>query len=172
MKSNFKLLMLGLINLYYKERRQLKTFHTQFRPALPLTPDPPVICYWQWIGWKDYEVQKIANWRYFCQKRHTFFTHTHPTRPGVPAGPTTRHPSHSGAVQEESRVRPAPVVRPPRRPTTLPRPSLPACVPTSTRFSQHHPSPSRNATPIPIAADSDCRRAWPPLPSVFIPPSW
>jgi hypothetical protein len=29
------------ISLYYKERRQLETFLTQFRPALPLTPDPP-----------------------------------------------------------------------------------------------------------------------------------
>jgi hypothetical protein len=30
------------VYLYYKERRQLKIFLTQIRPALPLTPDPPV----------------------------------------------------------------------------------------------------------------------------------
>jgi hypothetical protein len=28
--------------LYYKERRKLKTFLTQFGPVLPLTSDPPV----------------------------------------------------------------------------------------------------------------------------------
>jgi hypothetical protein len=28
--------------LYYKERRQLKIFLTQFGSALPLMPDPPV----------------------------------------------------------------------------------------------------------------------------------
>jgi hypothetical protein len=31
--------------LYYKERRQLKTFLSQFSLALPLTPDPPVRLY-------------------------------------------------------------------------------------------------------------------------------
>jgi hypothetical protein len=36
----------------------LKTFLTQIGPTLPLTLDPPIICFWKWIGWKDYEVQK------------------------------------------------------------------------------------------------------------------
>jgi hypothetical protein len=31
-----------IVYLYYKERRQLKTFLTQIGPALPLTPDPPI----------------------------------------------------------------------------------------------------------------------------------
>jgi hypothetical protein len=43
-------------NLYYKERRQLKTYLTQIGPVLLLTADPPVICFWKWIRWKDYEV--------------------------------------------------------------------------------------------------------------------
>jgi hypothetical protein len=32
----------GVVYLYYKERRQLKTFLTQIGSALPLTPDPSV----------------------------------------------------------------------------------------------------------------------------------
>jgi hypothetical protein len=39
----------------------LKTFLTQIRSVLPLTPDPPIICLWKWIGWKDYEVPKNRN---------------------------------------------------------------------------------------------------------------
>jgi hypothetical protein len=50
-----------LSNLYYKEQRQLKIFLTQIGPALPLTPDAPVICFWKWIGWKDYKVPKNRN---------------------------------------------------------------------------------------------------------------
>jgi hypothetical protein len=53
-------LLLKLSTLHYKERRQLKSFLTQIGPVLPLTPDSPVICFWKWIGWNDYEVQKIA----------------------------------------------------------------------------------------------------------------
>jgi hypothetical protein len=39
----------------------LKTFLTQIGVALPLTPDPPVVCFWKSIGWKDYEVLKNRN---------------------------------------------------------------------------------------------------------------
>jgi hypothetical protein len=39
----------------------LKTFLTQIGPVLPLTPDPPVKCFWKWIGWKVYEVPKNRN---------------------------------------------------------------------------------------------------------------
>jgi hypothetical protein len=39
----------------------LKTFLTQIGPALPLMSDPPVICFWKWIRWKDYEVPKNRN---------------------------------------------------------------------------------------------------------------
>jgi hypothetical protein len=43
-KEHFNLFLIGFRDafLYYKERRQLKTFLTQFGPALPLTQDPPV----------------------------------------------------------------------------------------------------------------------------------
>jgi hypothetical protein len=37
--------MKEMLDLYYKERRQLKTFLTQFRPTLLLTSDPPVRLY-------------------------------------------------------------------------------------------------------------------------------
>jgi hypothetical protein len=47
--------------IYYKERRQLKTFKTQIGPVLPLTPDPLIICFWKWIRWNDYEILKNRN---------------------------------------------------------------------------------------------------------------
>jgi hypothetical protein len=57
------------IYIYYKEQRQLKTFLTQIGPALSLTLDPPVICFWKWIGWKDYEVTKKSQFgEHFYQK--------------------------------------------------------------------------------------------------------
>jgi hypothetical protein len=59
----------------------LKTFLTQFRSALPLTSDPPVICFWKWIGWKDYKVPKKVQFRErFCQK-----TEKNSPRPFLPA---------------------------------------------------------------------------------------
>jgi hypothetical protein len=64
------------VNLYYKERKQLKTFLTQTGPAVPLTPDPPVICFWKWIYWKDYEVKKSQFGERFYQKNELFFSPT------------------------------------------------------------------------------------------------
>jgi hypothetical protein len=49
------------LSIYYKERRQLKIFLIQIGPALPLTFDPLVVCFWKRIGWKDYEVPKNRN---------------------------------------------------------------------------------------------------------------
>jgi hypothetical protein len=46
-----------------------------FNPALPLTPDPPVTCFWEWITWKDYKVKKIAIWRVFVPKKIALFSH-------------------------------------------------------------------------------------------------
>jgi hypothetical protein len=63
--------------LYYKERRQLETFFTQFGPALPLTPDPPVVWFWKWIRWKDYEAPKNHNLKSVSAKNEFFF---HPPR--------------------------------------------------------------------------------------------
>jgi hypothetical protein len=39
----------------------LITFFTQIRPVLPLTLDPPVICFGKWIRWNDYGVPKNHN---------------------------------------------------------------------------------------------------------------
>jgi hypothetical protein len=53
-----------------------------FNPALPLMPDPPVTCFWEWITWKDYKVKKIAIWRVFVPKKsHFFLTHRAPIHP-------------------------------------------------------------------------------------------
>jgi hypothetical protein len=66
----------------------LKTFLTQIGPTLPLMSDPPVICFWKWIGWKDYEVRISA------KKRNVFLTHSATTRPHVPAiGPPATRPA-------------------------------------------------------------------------------
>jgi hypothetical protein len=70
-------------NLYYKELRQLKTFLTQIGPTLPLTSDPPVICFWKWIGWKDYEVPKNRNLESVSAKKIILFS----PMPTLPAGP-------------------------------------------------------------------------------------
>jgi hypothetical protein len=60
--------------LYYKERRQLKIFLTQIRFVLPLTPIPPVICFWKWIRWKDYEVPKNRNFESVSAKKVILFS--------------------------------------------------------------------------------------------------
>jgi hypothetical protein len=79
----------------------LKTFLTQIGLALPLTPDPPVICFWEWIRWKNYEVPKNRDLKSVSAKKLIFFTqlfcthcctrladHIHPTvRPRVPWSP-------------------------------------------------------------------------------------
>jgi hypothetical protein len=58
-----------------KERRQLKTFLTQIRSALPFTSDPPVICFWKWIGCKDYKNTKKSQFaERFCQNHIIFVT--------------------------------------------------------------------------------------------------
>jgi hypothetical protein len=62
--------------LYYKERRQLKTFLTQFGPVLPLTPDPPVrLC----DDRKGGMTIKIAIWEAFMPK--TYFLSPTPHLP-------------------------------------------------------------------------------------------
>jgi hypothetical protein len=37
--------------------RSCRTAKPRFSVVLPLTPDPPVLCFWKWIGWKDYKVK-------------------------------------------------------------------------------------------------------------------
>jgi hypothetical protein len=73
--------ILELSNLYYKDRRQLKTFFTQIGPALPLNSDPLVICFWNWIRWKDYEVPKNRNLESVSTKNDFFLTHPASTHP-------------------------------------------------------------------------------------------
>jgi hypothetical protein len=55
-------------SLYYKERKQLKIILTQIGSTVPLTPDPPVIYFYKWIGWKDYVRTKKSQFgERFCQ---------------------------------------------------------------------------------------------------------
>jgi hypothetical protein len=63
-------------SLYYKERRQLKTFLTQFGPALPLMSDPLVRLHDDKKRWNDH---RIAIWGAFLKKRtNVFATRAHP----------------------------------------------------------------------------------------------
>jgi hypothetical protein len=86
-----------MVYLYYKEQRQLKIFLTQIGPVFPLTSDPPVICFWKWIGWKDGEWPKNRNLESVSAKKRNFFSHpTRAYRPCVPTlGPPARHPPTS-----------------------------------------------------------------------------
>jgi hypothetical protein len=72
-------------NLYYKERRQLKTFLTQFGPALPLMPDPPVRLRDDQKGGTTIE---IAIRKVFLPKTNYFSHPPHLYPPLVPVGPT------------------------------------------------------------------------------------
>jgi hypothetical protein len=97
----------------------LKTFLTQIGPTLPLTPDPPVIYFWKWIGWKDYEVP-IAIWRAFLPKTNCFLTHlTHTHLCILASGPHLTRMLYRWRLESQ-------------------------CV---CRFIQSYTSPSRRATP-------------------------
>jgi hypothetical protein len=39
-------------------------------------PDPPVVCFWKWIGWKDYELPKNRNLESVSAKNVMFFSPT------------------------------------------------------------------------------------------------
>jgi hypothetical protein len=106
-----------IIYLYYKERRQLETFLTQI--GLPLMPDPPVICFWEWIWWKDYEVPKNRNLESLSTKRDLF---SHPPSPYPPACTRRAHFSFSYTARQPPRsfsLRPVreKTLRPPHRPS-------------------------------------------------------
>jgi hypothetical protein len=88
--------------LYYKERRQLKTFLTQFGPVLPLTPDPPVrLC----DDRKGGMTIKIAIWEAFMPKTYFFVTDPTSTHPSYPLGPLFLPNSHSCCCLPPSRKR-------------------------------------------------------------------
>jgi hypothetical protein len=79
--------------LYYKELKQLKIFLTQIGSAAPLA-DPPVICFWNWIGWKDYGRTKNCNLESVSAKIIMFFTQPCITHRPVPAlGPLGHAPA-------------------------------------------------------------------------------
>jgi hypothetical protein len=86
--------------LYYKERRQLKTFLTQIGLVLPLTPDPPVMCFWRWIGWKDYEVPKNRNLESVSAKNEKIFS----PHPRIPALWTRFGPAHRCLMRSTTSV--------------------------------------------------------------------
>jgi hypothetical protein len=54
----------------------LKTFLTPIESTVPFTPDPPVICFWKWIEWKDHDVPKNRNLESVYAKIELFFSPT------------------------------------------------------------------------------------------------
>jgi len=57
--------------LYYKDRKQLKTFLTQIGPAVSLTPDPRVRTEGGGTEWRPI---KITCWRAFLANKVIFFS--------------------------------------------------------------------------------------------------
>jgi hypothetical protein len=70
----------------------LKNFLTQIGPILPLTLDPPVICFYKWIGWKDYEVPKNRNLESVSAKNVILLSPTRRIPTPIPTGPTFLFP--------------------------------------------------------------------------------
>jgi hypothetical protein len=106
----------------------LKTFVTQIEPALPLTSDPPVKCFWNWIRWKYYEVPKDRNLESVSAKNRTFFSptallptlprqaHTHPADGPVHVSRFFRRDLHGkGEVSVATRGRRGPLSAAARR---------------------------------------------------------
>jgi hypothetical protein len=133
----------------------LKTFLTQIGSTVPLTPDPPVICFWKWIhGERTMEYQKIAIWRAFLQKR--IFSHpTAHTRLLVPAGPLALRaptrtvlqalPTHPHCAPQAPPHNLAAGSRTCHRPMTQPQP----------HYQRHPPRHCRRPTSPPPALTSD-----------------
>jgi hypothetical protein len=117
----------------------LKIFLTQIRPALPLTPDPPVICFWKWIRWKDYEVPKNCNLESVSAKNEILFS----PRPCIPAHLYLRraHTFFPLGGDRPTLLSPS-ATRPPAAPppTALPLPAAAAVPEPWTRHSLRSPS--------------------------------
>jgi hypothetical protein len=111
--------------------------------------DPPIICFWKWIGWKYYKVKKIVIWRVFLPKPK-FFSHPPNTYPPyVPVGPTFAF--HVAAHPE---LKKKPSSTPPRDSTRMaraPRAAAPPMLATTLLFASSWRTPC-DLWPQPLAA--------------------
>jgi hypothetical protein len=144
----------------------LKIFLTKFGATLPLTLDPPVICFWKWIRWKDYGVPKNRNLEIVSAKNELFFSPTSciPTL-RTRVGPTPAYPESPSLTP----LRDPRVAAHPPAPCGAPRAPPPRCSPSVRAM----PSPDcRNASPshdrVPsrpaLKATSPVSTRSPPLP--------
>jgi hypothetical protein len=128
----------------------LKTFLTQIRPTLPLTPDPPVICFWKWIRWNDYEVPKKSKFgECFCQKRNFFLTHpthTHPMYPPCQVSLPCRCPQPHTTEEKKSSL-----------PKKLPQPCILGAL---LQFSRRHHLRSVPHCRLPCAQRREKETTW------------
>jgi hypothetical protein len=122
----------------YKERRQLKTFLTQFGSALPLTPNPPVRLHDDQKGGTTIE---LAIWGAFLPKRDFFLTHPMSTRPRVPVLGPPPVPVRAGGAPRGFLPCDGQLVAAP-----LP-PSLPPSVPPPSSSGSHGGGPRGGRTP-------------------------
>jgi hypothetical protein len=108
--------------------------------TLPLTKDPPVIWFWKWIGWKDYEVPNNHNLESVSAKTN-YFCHPHPPYPPiVPAETDFFLPLHgeaSGIRPEDVATRTGLLCYPPLEPHVGTLPSLHFLMPHTSETHAH-----------------------------------
>jgi hypothetical protein len=118
----------------------LKNFLIQMGSTLPLTKDPPVIWFWKWIGWKDYEVPNNHNLESVSAKTN-YFCHPHPPYPPiVPAETDFFLPLHgeaSGIRPEDVATRTGLLCYPPLEPHAGTLPSLHFLMPHTSETHAH-----------------------------------
>jgi hypothetical protein len=83
----------------------LKTSVTRIGSTVLLMPDPPVICFWKWIGWKNYELPKNRNLESVSAKKLILFS----LMPNLPACVYPPGPLYSENKSLPSRCFPSPV---------------------------------------------------------------
>ena len=75
--------------LYYKDRKQLKTFLTRIGSTISLTPDPPVRAEGGGRGWRPIET---TSWEMFLPKTNCYF-HRTPSYPHTRTGASSSFPA-------------------------------------------------------------------------------
>jgi hypothetical protein len=117
----------------------LKTFLTQTTPVVPLTPDPPIMCFWKWIGWKDYEVPKNRNLESVSAKKLIFLSPS-----AILPAVCTRWAHPRLASQRKKIPSPSPARKPPPHDADPSHPHTSS--PAAAQAPQHLRSPPRLQT--------------------------
>jgi len=141
-------------HLYYKDRKQLKTFFTQIGSTLPLTLDPPV----RVQGGRRWRPIKIECWGMFLPTSDSFSHPVFHTRRRVPARPLAR--SSPPIVAAEQRLGSVGILRLPGSAHSLVGPQLAVRTPVAARHRR--PSHLRLLWTPPPPSVTSTRSAWAP----------